>query len=202
MSTRHVILGLIRERPSHTYDVAVRFGKRLRPWQINRGQIYTMVNALAEDKLIEISDAPRESERSGPTWRLTPAGTAELERWFTTRTEDVVPMRGELLAKLAVAGPEDGRELLFALDWYERAIATQLAEDVQARNAPSAESDWSAQMTDRIADGAILHRDAELIWVRRLREFVQDWIEREGVAERGAELSVERRVETRRAHGR
>lgn len=177
MSTRHVILGLLRERPGHTYDVAVRFGKRLQPWQMNRGQVYRMVTALESEGLIEKIGPQDENLRSGPPWKLTSKGADELDRWFATRSEDVEPLRGELLAKFAVAEPADAAQLLVALDWYERALIAEIASDIQRQqeNSTTGLGDWSDQVADCISDGAILHRDAELIWVRRIREVVQRW---------------------------
>lgn len=178
MSTRHVILGLIREQPGHTYDVAVRFGRRLKPWQVNRGQVYRTVATLERDGLIEAMGDVEAGSRSGPSWRLTDAGCTELDRWFATLCEDVEPLRGDLLAKLAVAEPEDAPTLLTTLDWYERALTAQLEEDVRARRAAGGERGWSHEVADLISDGAILHRDAELQWVRRVRELLHDWAAR------------------------
>lgn len=177
MSTRHVILGLLREQPGHTYDVAIRFGRRLQPWQLNRGQVYSVVTALEAEGLIETIGENDVNARSGPPWRLTPDGLRELDRWFATRSEDVEPLRGELLAKFAVASAADAAQLLVALDWYERALVAELAKVIQRKQDEAADStcEWTGQLAECIADGAILHHDAELIWVRRVRELVQTW---------------------------
>lgn len=186
MSTRHVLLGLLREQPSHTYDVVVRFGRRLHPWQINRGQVYRMVSTLEAEGLIEEAAKQCENARSGPTWKLTAAGLRELDRWFATRSEDVEPLRGELLAKLAVAEPRHAPELLAALDWYERALTSQLEVEVHERQASAATEGWLDQVAECLAHGAILHRNAELTWVRRVREFVQGWMKQESEVDRRA----------------
>lgn len=178
MSTRHVILGLIRERPSHSYDVVLRFGKRLEPWRVNRGQVYRTITALANEGLLEEHEAEGPSERSGPSWRITDTGKRELEHWFAVRSEDVEPLRSELLAKLAVAEPCDAPNLLAAVDWYERELAHQIQADVTARRAAPAESSWAGDVERCIADAALLHHDAELAWTRRVREVVESWAHR------------------------
>ncbi|MBI4897257.1 MAG: PadR family transcriptional regulator [Actinobacteria bacterium] len=197
MSTRHVILGLIREQPGHTYDVAVRFGRRLGPWKVNRGQVYRTVAALESDGLIEQADEPVPSARSGPVWRITGDGAAEFTRWFATRSEEVEPMRGELLAKLAVARPRDARELLHAIDWYQRALTFQLDVDLEARQSLKAcagsdtREDWERELADSLADYAIIHRDSELNWLTRARGMVERWIA-DGVANDAYEGVVQR----------
>lgn len=178
MSTRHVILGLLREQPSHPYDVALRFGRRLEPWKVNRGQIYRTVDTLASEGLIEQHDAEGPSTRSGPSWRLTAAGNTELDRWYDHRSEDVEPLRSNLLAKLAVASPCDSQNLLAALDWYERELTTQIQVDVTARRAVTGDDSWTLDIQRCIADAALLHHDAELAWVRRVREVIQSRIDR------------------------
>lgn len=173
MSARHIILGLLRESPSHTYEVVVRFGQRLAPWQVNRGQVYRTVTSLVQEGLLEPAGPEGASERSGPIWQLTDEGTSELERWFSVRSEDVEPLRSDLLAKLAVAEPGDARELLHAIDWYERELTTRIQTDVTARRGGLSEASWSHDIERCIADNALLHRDAELNWIRRVREVVQ-----------------------------
>jgi DNA-binding PadR family transcriptional regulator len=175
MSTRHIILGLIREQPSHTYDVAIRFGRRLNAWQVNRGQVYRTVRSLESDGLIEGVEINDDSSRSTCSWRLTQDGEREFERWFSAPTEDVEPLRGELIARLAVAEPSHAPELLLALDWYERALVAQIESDIRDRAPISASPEWTGGISNCISDGVILHRDAELTWVRRTREFVQSW---------------------------
>lgn len=189
MSARHVILGLLRERSSHTYDVAIRFGQRLGPWQVNRGQVYRTVSALEKDGLIEAVGEADDTARSGPDWRLTANGAHELDRWISSPSDDVEPLRGDFLAKLAVAEPRHVPELLLTLDWYERELVTRLETEIHERRANATATDeWHRDIADCIADGAIQHRDAELTWVRRVREILQSWIGRADVADRDALL--------------
>lgn len=181
MSTRHVILGLLREQPGHPYDVALRFGRRLEPWQVNRGQVYRTFDSLSKEGLIEEHDSEGLSERSGPSWRLTSAGDAELNRWYGHRSEDVEPLRSDLLAKLAVSGPSDRLDLLHALDWYERELTAQIQADVTARRTTIADDSWTGDIERCVADAALLHHDAELAWVHRVREVVKSRIDQAGV---------------------
>lgn len=186
MSARHIILGLLREHPGHTYDVAVRFGRRLGPWQMNRGQVYSTVTALRKDGLIESIGDADVSARSGPGWRITEEGSHELDRWLASPSEDLEPLRGDFFAKLAVAEPRHVPELLLALDWYERRLMTQLEEEIVGRRVNAVGGDWQRDIAYCIADGAIQHRDAELTWVRRVRELLQSWVNRPEAIDRGA----------------
>lgn len=181
MSARHVILGLIREHPSHTYDIVVRFDDRLKPWAVNRGQVYRTVTALEREGLIEQTGEASVSAKAGPTYQLTADGAEELQRWFQIPQDEVEPLRGEILAKVAVAGPEEARGLLPLLDWYERAITQAIEDDISARRVdPQSDAgDWSQAIDTIVADAALLHRDAELQWIRRARVFLAEFAERQ-----------------------
>lgn len=172
MSARHIILGLIKERPSHTYEVATRFHRRIEPWQINRGQVHRTLLTLEREELveaIEIDDASTRAERS---WQLTAAGEAELERWFTTLCEDVEPLRGEVIAKLAVASADELPLLHSLLDWYERALLRKIEEAAGERRIAvsfAGEDPWRRSVAALVAERAQLHNDAELQWAQRVR---------------------------------
>lgn len=177
MSTRHVILGLIKEHPSHTYEVVTRFDRRLKSWQVNRGQVYRTVSTLEREGLIEATGGSPESPKAGPSWHLTGRGERELARWFESLCEDVEPLRGEVLARLAVASPSEQPLLMSMLDWYERALVSQIQEDLGDRRATIAragDDNWNRSIAGLVADGALLHHDAELQWVRRARELLTD----------------------------
>lgn len=187
MSARNIILGLLRERPGNSYEIVVRFDRRVGPWEINRGQVYRTVSDLKGEGLveeIESADSAAATARKAKFWRITEAGERVLDDWLASPCEDVEPMRGDLLARLAAAGLSDIPDLLVSLDLYEREIVSCLEADFRSRRESPAEDEWERDMIDITYDSAILRRDAELNWVRRVRELLQSWVERERAAGR------------------
>src|SRR6201991_3431062 len=103
MSIRHALLALLSEGP--------KYGLRLREefeagtgelWPLNVGQVYTTLQRLERDGLIE-SDDDQEAERSSQKrYRLTQAGRGELMSWLHAPSGVNPPPRDELVIKVMV----------------------------------------------------------------------------------------------------
>jgi DNA-binding PadR family transcriptional regulator len=82
------VLSTLRERPMHPYEMAatMRSQGKERSIKLNYGSLYTVVDNLAKHGLIEAMEASREGRRPERTvYRLTDAGSAELEDWLIAR---------------------------------------------------------------------------------------------------------------------
>jgi DNA-binding PadR family transcriptional regulator len=69
-------------------------------WPLNVGQVYTTLQRLERDGLVE-SD---ETDGEGPQkdFRITPAGSHELGDWLRTPPDSAIPPRDELVIKVLV----------------------------------------------------------------------------------------------------
>jgi DNA-binding PadR family transcriptional regulator len=105
MSVRHALLALLSEGP--------KYGLRLREefeagtgevWPLNIGQVYTTLQRLERDGLIE-SDHEDDDERDSPQkrYRITAEGERELAAWLRTPADMSSPPRDELVIKVLVA---------------------------------------------------------------------------------------------------
>jgi len=103
MSVRHALLALLSEGP--------KYGLRLREefeagtgevWPLNIGQVYTTLQRLERDGLIESDDG---EERDSPQkrFRITAEGEHELAGWLRTPPDMSSPPRDELVIKVLVA---------------------------------------------------------------------------------------------------
>ena len=80
MSLRHALLGLLVDRPASGYDLMKRFDLALaRVWPVAQSQLYTELNALADEKLIEVTAT---GPRGRKVYALTACGLVELRRWL------------------------------------------------------------------------------------------------------------------------
>jgi DNA-binding PadR family transcriptional regulator len=102
MSVRHALLGLLSEQPKYGHQLRQEFEERTGDvWPLNVGQVYTTLQRLERDGLIESDN----SEPEGPQkrFRITSAGQEELTRWLGTPLDLTVPPRDELVIKVLVA---------------------------------------------------------------------------------------------------
>src|SRR6266542_4470942 len=102
MSLKFGILGLLAEQPLHAYSVKARFQDLLGgSWEVNIGQVYTTLQRLERDGLVE----PAESrcDRGRLPYRLTEAGRKALEAWLAEPESEPQQLREEIYLKLLLA---------------------------------------------------------------------------------------------------
>jgi DNA-binding PadR family transcriptional regulator len=148
MSARHVLLGLLLDRPAYPYQMADRLEQRLGPtWQVDSGQLYKTVKGLERGGLIERVDDAAENPRTDNraerhVFSITQRGIEEFERWFDQTRDPVRLPRRPLLAKITFAGPDRLARTTSKLEDYERDCAERLSETTCMRDAlPNTEDD-------------------------------------------------------------
>ncbi len=105
MSVRHALLALLSEGPKYGLQLRHEFEQRTgEVWPLNVGQVYTTLQRLERDGLIE-SDGNDGDPDAGPqkSFRLTTAGGTELDTWLRTPPDLSSPPRDELVIKVLVA---------------------------------------------------------------------------------------------------
>lgn len=130
LSTRHVVLGLLVERPGYGYDLQQRLDARLGFLALSESAVYKILDRLEQDGWIE-EVAGREVGRTRRgaarvRYRATELGRERFKAWMATPSERAV-LRDELQAKLAVAEPRDLPELLAVAEAQQRACLADLA---------------------------------------------------------------------------
>jgi DNA-binding PadR family transcriptional regulator len=107
MSVRHALLALLSEGPKYGLQLRHEFEERTgEVWPLNVGQVYTTLQRLERDGLIE-SDGEEEAG-SQKSYRLTADGGAELDVWLRTPPDLSSPPRDELVIKVLVASRVPG----------------------------------------------------------------------------------------------
>src|SRR5215471_1478911 len=80
------VLASLHERPMHPYEMAATMRERGKEQSIklNYGSLYTVVDSLAKNGLIEAVEARREGRRPERTvYQLTDAGRVRLDDWMS-----------------------------------------------------------------------------------------------------------------------
>jgi len=141
-------------------------------WQLNFGEVYRVLDRLADDKLIEqIVDEPESTRK---LYRITAKGQRSLDDFILAPPTDAPrPLRQELAVKLLFACAEHLPDILRVIDHQRDAYMRQLHMlGVQRRKMRRVPTDMF--VTNLLIDGAELAVRAELTWLddvtRKLQE--------------------------------
>lgn len=150
----------------HGYQLKQQFEQRTGgTWPLNIGQVYTTVQRLVRDGLVEpVDDADADVER----FRLTDAGRVEAVSWWSTPVTRGAPARDELVIKLALAVTAPGVDVAGVVQAQRtetmRALRdyTRLKADHADGVAPAGRSElaWSL-----VLDNLIFDAEAEVRWL-------------------------------------
>ena len=103
MSVRHALLAFLSEGPKYGLQLRQEFEENTgEVWPLNVGQVYTTLQRLERDELIESDDR---GEEAGPqkAFRITESGRTELDTWLKTPPDMTEPPRDELVIKVLSA---------------------------------------------------------------------------------------------------
>jgi DNA-binding PadR family transcriptional regulator len=102
MSVRHAMLALLSEGPKYGLQLREEFEAGTgEVWPLNVGQVYTTLQRLERDGLVESDGTSDEGPQKG--FRITAEGEQELARWLRTPPDLSSPPRDELVMKVLVA---------------------------------------------------------------------------------------------------
>ena len=102
MSVRHAVLALLSEGPKYGLQLREEFEARTgEVWPLNVGQVYTTLQRLERDGLVESDDAAADGPQK--VFRITADGRDELAGWLRTPPDLTSPPRDELVIKVLVA---------------------------------------------------------------------------------------------------
>jgi DNA-binding PadR family transcriptional regulator len=128
-------LALLSEGPKYGLQLRQEFeAKTGDVWPLNVGQVYTTLQRLERDGLVESDDAAAEE---GPQkgFHITEEGAAELETWLHTPPDFSSPPRDELVIKVLVAIGLPGSDVGQVIQVHRRYLVelmqqwTRLKED-------------------------------------------------------------------------
>jgi DNA-binding PadR family transcriptional regulator len=134
MSVRHALLAMLSEGPKYGLQLRQEFEARTgEVWPLNIGQVYSTLQRLERDGLIESDDAAADGPQKG--FRITAAGEQELALWLRTPLDLSLPPRDELVIKILVAWQLPGVDVHEVIQTHRRYLVelmqqwTRLKED-------------------------------------------------------------------------
>ena len=121
MSVPHALLALLSEGPKYGLQLRQEFEARTgEVWPLNVGQVYTTLQRLERDGLVESDDAGREGPQKG--FRITPQGEQELAGWLRMPPDLSSPPRDELVIKVLVALRVPGTDVHEVIQVHRRYV--------------------------------------------------------------------------------
>jgi DNA-binding PadR family transcriptional regulator len=172
---RGATLSLIVERPGHGYELTHRLNRRLGPtWQVDPKQVYPILDDLARAGLVTPVDEPNPDRPRQPrvVYHPTDRAPQALRRWMQSELE-TVPLRPDVIARIASATPGDAEELLRVLDDYEAELLRLLEANDEA---DASVRTWRSLLLALARGHTDSYLQGEFQWVvvsrRRIREFM------------------------------
>ena len=159
MSIKYGLLALLAEAPTHGYQLKTTFERRTGgSWELNIGQVYTTLQRLERDGLVETA----ETGDDRTDYRITSIGRTQLDAWFEAPVVPDTPTRDELTIKVLLAVAAADIDVTAMLQRQRTASIAQL----QAYTRRKAQADPGADFAFLvIIDALIFRTEAEVRWL-------------------------------------
>jgi DNA-binding PadR family transcriptional regulator len=157
MAVREGLLALLREGPSHGYQLKTAFEAATGgAWTLNVGQVYTTLDRLQRDGFVTSEDADGQRR-----YAITEAGREELGGWWSASPLDAAPPRDELVLKVLFA-IEDGPDHALGVITRQRTALTRLLQERRRDMRAGTELDLASAL---VADALAARAEADLRWL-------------------------------------
>jgi DNA-binding PadR family transcriptional regulator len=168
MSVRQSLLALLAEGENYGYQLRQAFESRTGgTWPINVGQVYTTLNRLQRDGLI---DEVGKRDDGSVIYRLTPTGRTEVDDWWGTPVDRGAPARDELAIKLAMAVTAPGVDVRALIQEQRRETLRGLQEHTRLKRRlpePGGGDDLARLL---VLDNLLFAAEAEARWLDHVEQ--------------------------------
>jgi DNA-binding PadR family transcriptional regulator len=161
VSVPHALLALLSETPKYGLRLQSEFEARTgEVWPLNVGQVYTTLQRLERDGLVE-ADGEGERSQKRRRYRITSAGAYELADWLRTPPDLVPPPRDELVIKVLVALQVPGIDIHAILQVHRRHVI-EVMQSYTRIKAEAAQEDVPLAL---VADAELFRLEAIVRWL-------------------------------------
>jgi len=160
MSVRHALLALLSEGPKYGLQLREEFVERTgEVWPLNVGQVYTTLQRLERDGLVESDDAADPGPQKG--FRITEGGEQELTGWLRTPPDLASPPRDELVIKILVAARLPGADVHGIIQSHRRYLV-ELMQQWTRLKEDEADTDLGLAL---VVDAELFRLDSVIRWL-------------------------------------
>jgi DNA-binding PadR family transcriptional regulator len=159
VSVRYGLLALLDEAPTHGYNLKTGFERRTGgSWLLNIGQVYTTIQRLERDGLVEAAGGDDDRRE----YRITSSGRDQLAAWFDSPVVPEGPARDELTIKVLLAVAAGDIDVTALLQRQRRASIEQLQAYTQRKAKADPKRDVAFLI---LLDALIFRTEAEIRWL-------------------------------------
>ena len=166
MSVKHSLLALLTQGPRYGYQLRAEFEERTgSTWPLNIGQVYTTLDRLERDGLVEDLGDDGAGHRH---YALTDAGRAEARGWFAQPARPQNPPRNELAIKLALAVTTPGVDVERLIQSQRTATLRALQDYTRAKRVsgdPAPEGTGADLAGLLVLESLVFAAEAEIRWL-------------------------------------
>ncbi|MDF1999864.1 PadR family transcriptional regulator [Peribacillus simplex] len=160
MSVKHAILTLLSQSPRHRYDLKVSFESMVHnQWDLNAGQIYTTIDRLIRDGLVQET---QEEQSELKIYRTTEKGLAEVQKWLLEPVQASL-LQDEFFFKMLCAKELHFHRLTEMIKQHKELIIKNILKLQQLRQ--SIDFTEENEAIHYLIDGRILHLEADMKWI-------------------------------------
>ena len=178
MSVRHALLALLSEGPKYGLQLREEFEANTgQVWPLNVGQVYTTLQRLERDGLVDRDR--RRASRAASRGRRRPtgspsAGSAELAQWLRVPPDLSTPPRDDLVMKVLIAVRVPGTDVSEVIQAHRRYLVQLMQEWTRLKEDDNG-SDLAFSL---VVDSELFRIDSVVRWLdaaeARLRRALAD----------------------------
>jgi DNA-binding PadR family transcriptional regulator len=161
MAVREGLLALLVAGDRYGYQLKAEFEAATGGvWTLNVGQVYTTLDRLHRDGLVDVDRADGQK-----SYRITSAGLAELGSWWEAVPAEDPPPRDELMLKVLMA-IERGPERALPVITHQRTVLFGLLQRRRLERAPlEPEAEPETIASALVTDALVVRAEADLRWL-------------------------------------
>jgi DNA-binding PadR family transcriptional regulator len=154
------LLALLSEGPKYGLQLRQEFEERTgEVWPLNVGQVYTTLQRLERDGLVESDGSGEDGPQKG--FRITSQGERELGVWLRTPPDLSSPPRDELVIKVLIALRVPGVDVREVLQSHRRYLVELMQEWTRLKEyAADRELEFAL-----VVDAELYRLDAVIRWL-------------------------------------
>lgn len=160
MSVKHSLLALLSTGPMYGQQLKDEFEQRTGElWPLNVGQVYTSLNRLERDGLVEPTGTDDGDDHRRP-YAITAGGQIELDLWLKSSEPSTVPPRDDIVMKIMIAASIDPDSCVDTVQSHRR----QLLETMRGFASMKSDPDASTA-TLMMCDAELFRLEAAVRWL-------------------------------------
>lgn len=175
MAVRHAVLGLLSTKAMHGYELKTKFDQVTGGfWQLNFGQIYSTLDRLEREGLVERVSEASSGDADRKVFRITVKGRSRLDEWVLQPAAHPRALRDDLFVRLLFCDRSSTAQLQRMLDRQRDVYELEMRKLSKRKAQLEALNLKDGFVTDLLIDAALYHAEAELAWLSHVAERLKE----------------------------